>query len=116
MSRQTGIRCRCGHRITAREVLKHGIMMADWRPIYVYIRFRCSHCGRQGEHLVDYLRWDQSVLANTVGELSPEERARLEGLPPIGTDEIIEFARGLTHARLADLMPERARERSFGVK
>ncbi len=113
MSRKTGIRCSCGHRITPREILKHGIMMADWRPIYAYVRFRCSRCRRLGEQLIDYPRWDQSVVADDGVELNPRERAKFDALAPITTDEVIEFASGLKHATVEGLMPEQTKERSL---
>lgn len=104
MSPKIGIRCSCGHRISAREVLKHGIMMAHWQPLYAYVRYRCSRCKRLGERVVDYERWDQSKLKASIGELTEEERAKFDGMPPIASDEIIRFAKALAEASESDVI------------
>ncbi|MFQ6132810.1 MAG: hypothetical protein ACE5R4_12290 [Armatimonadota bacterium] len=104
MSPKTGIRCSCGQRISAREVLKHGIMMAHWQPLYAYIRYRCSRCQRLGERVVDYKRWDQSELRESASEVTQEERAKFERLPPITSDEIIRFAKALAEAGDSDVI------------
>lgn len=104
MSPKTGIRCSCGHRISAREVLKHGIMMAHWQPLYAYVRYRCSRCKRLGERVVDYERWDQSALKEYTGEITEQERTKFDRMPPITSDEIIRFATALAAASDSDVI------------
>jgi len=79
-------------------------MMAHWQPLYAYIRYRCSRCKRLGERVVDYGRWDQSVLKESGAELSEEEQAKFDRMPPITSDEIIRFAKALAAASGADVI------------
>ncbi len=103
MSAKVAIQCSCGHRISAKEVLRHGIFMHRYRPLYAYVRYRCARCKRLGEKLVDYERWDQSVLHQPSGELTEDERAQFKQMGRIQPDEVIEFVAGLKQLRRGDL-------------
>jgi hypothetical protein len=106
MSAKVAIRCSCGRRISAREVLRHGIFMHHYRPLYAYVRYRCARCKRLGEKLIDYELWDQSVLHQPSEELTEEEQARFDQMGEIEPDEVIQFVAGvrrLTRRGLAGL-------------
>ena len=69
---EPGIRCSCGRRITAAEVIQHGFLLIQWQPIFVYLKYRCAECSQVGEELVAYDEWDSSVL---LGDLETTEEA-----------------------------------------
>ncbi len=98
MSMITGIRCSCGHRIGAREILQHGYIMTHGTPVLVYVKYRCSRCKRLGQKVVDYHDWDESLLRVDHSELTEAERRRFEALGPITDDELLEF-----HLQIASL-------------
>ncbi len=95
MSMITAIRCRCGHRVVAREVLQRGFLMVQWKPVYVYVKYRCARCKRLGKEFIDYEAWDEAILRDFLGNSDPEEAARFEGLGPIAPTEIVAFRREL---------------------
>ena len=103
MSAKVAIRCSCGHRISAREVLRHGIFMHRYQPLYAYVRYRCSRCKRLGEKLIDYELWDQSVLRRPAGELTDKERVRFKRMGEIEPDEIIQFVASIRRLKSRDL-------------
>lgn len=103
MSAKVAIRCSCGHRISAKEVLRHGIFMHRYRPLYAYVRYRCARCKRLGEKLIDYDMWDQSVLHQPSGELTEEERDRFARMDEIQPDEVIQFVAGVRRMKTRDL-------------
>jgi len=85
------IKCNCGHRVIARDVLQTGYYLSLFGPSFVYVRFRCSRCKRVGEQLVQEEKWDPSILSQPVGELSDRERKRFEEMGPIRPDEVVDF-------------------------
>ena len=109
MSAKVAIRCSCGHRISAKEVLRHGIFMHRYRPLYAYVRYRCSRCKRLGEKLIDYELWDQSVLREPSAELTEEERTRFQQMGKISSDEVIEFVVALRQLKTLDVATLRKR-------
>lgn len=96
------IRCKCGHRISGKEVLRQGIFMSHWQPLYAYVRYRCSRCKRIGEKLVDYRLWGRAARRSP-SEVADEERARFERMGPITANEVIEFARTLERSGSLDV-------------
>ncbi len=104
MSAKVAIQCSCGHRISAKEVLRHGIFMHRYQPLYAYVRYRCARCKRLGEKLIDYELWDQSVLHRPSGEVTEEERTQFADMGEIQLDEMIEFVTGLKQLRRRDIM------------
>lgn len=91
MSLKSGIRCSCGCRITERDVQQQGFVMSHWKPVFVYLRYRCPQCHAAGEDLINVEEWDISLLREPA-ELTPEEIERLAELGPIEANEIIEFS------------------------
>ena len=58
MRMDTVVQCACGHRVGLNELLAHGFVMVEDKPIYVYLKYRCGKCGREGMELLDYRRWN----------------------------------------------------------
>jgi len=85
------IKCNCGHRVIARDVLQTGYYLSLFGPSFVYVRFRCSRCKKVGEQLVQEEKWDPSILSQPSTELPEPERKRFEEMGPISTDEIVDF-------------------------
>ena len=95
MSMTTAIRCTCGHRVVAREVLQRGFMMVQWKPVYVFLKYRCARCQRLGREFVDYAAWDEAILRDFSPGPPPEEARRLRRLGPIVPAEVIAFRQAL---------------------
>lgn len=101
MPAKSSIVCACGRRIEGREVLQHGYFMSHWKPVWVFVKYRCSRCRMLGEKLVDYNQWDESILD---GE--PSEDDLVETATPLGEiddEEVREFAKRISVLRASDL-------------
>jgi len=46
---KTQLKCRCGQRVTSRDVMRQGHYSRQFGPNYVYIKYRCAHCKKLGE-------------------------------------------------------------------
>lgn len=103
MSAKSSIVCACGRRIEGREVLQHGYLMSHWKPIWVFVKYRCSRCRMLGEKLVDYNDWDESILDGEWPERHLSEMAPLTSLGEIDDEEVREFAKQISALRPSDL-------------
>jgi hypothetical protein len=88
---RTAIRCRCGQRIVARDVLQRSWHVRVYGASFMYLRYRCSRCRRLGDECVDQETWDESLLREVPSEASREESHRFRRLGRITVDEQIEF-------------------------
>lgn len=87
---RTTVYCHCGHRITARDVLrKHYYRDAELGILQV--RFRCSNCRRLGEKVVECSDWEEPVLEGDPNDFTPRERRRFQRLGPITAEEASAF-------------------------
>ena len=106
---KTGLMCRCGQRITRRDVMQQGIYMRQSGPNYVYLKYRCSRCKKLGEHYVKHEEWEDSLLLEGGTEQSQKERQRFSKLGAITLDEMRRFHHALEGMQtLPDLMKEEA--------
>ena len=105
--RTTAIRCHCGQRIVAKDVLQRSWYVRVFGPSFMYLKFRCSRCKRLGEKFIEQDKWDDSILRDIPSEITVDEKKRLERLGRISVDEQIEF-----HFALDD--PESLRNMSGG--
>jgi DNA-directed RNA polymerase subunit RPC12/RpoP len=92
---KTMLRCRCGHRILAKDVLRADPDVRAFGSHYVWIKYRCSRCKHIGEHFVKEEKWDWSILQRDKNELSDTERDRFSSLSPITSEQILDFHRAL---------------------
>lgn len=95
---KTVVRCRCGHQVLAREVLRTDLYERALGREYVYVKFRCRRCKRMGEAFVSEARWDWSILEPAPGEMTGEERDRF-----LDADEISDADISAFHAQLEQL-------------
>ncbi len=95
---RTCIRCNCGKRIVAKDVMQKGYYLRVDGPSFVWLKFRCSHCKRLGEQFVKQEEWDERLLQDAPSEVSEKEKQRFEAMGPIGIHEVIE-----AHFRLDSL-------------
>ena len=95
---KTVVRCRCGHQVLAREVLRTDLYERALGREYVYVKFRCRRCKRMGEAFVSEARWDWSILEPAPGEMTVEERDRFLDAAEISQSDISAF-----HAQLESL-------------
>ena len=101
------VRCRCGHRVLAKEVLRTDLYERPSGREYVYVKYRCKRCKRLGETFVAESRWDWRIFEATRNEMSEAESDSFAGQSPISTEEILAFHCQLnTIERAADLAEE----------
>ena len=89
--RATAIRCHCGQRIVAKDVLQRSWYVRVFGPSFMYLKFRCSRCKRLGEKFIEQEKWDDSILRDIPSEMSLDEKRRFDQLGDISVDEQVEF-------------------------
>lgn len=85
------VRCRCGHQVLAKEVLRTDLYERPTGREYVYVKYRCRRCKRLGEAFVAESRWDWSILEPLRNDMSDAERDLFLDKSPISELELIEF-------------------------
>jgi DNA-directed RNA polymerase subunit RPC12/RpoP len=91
IQKTTAIRCHCGQRIVAKDVLQRSWYVRVFGPSFMYLKFRCSRCKRLGERFIEQEKWDDSILRDIPTELTQEEKKRFGELGRISIDEEIDF-------------------------
>jgi DNA-directed RNA polymerase subunit RPC12/RpoP len=89
------IKCNCGQRIFARDVMQQGYYVRQFGPSYVYIRFRCSRCKKLGEHFIKQEEWEEGILKDDASDLTVSEKRRFEKLGKITFEEMHDFHKEL---------------------
>ena len=89
------VRCRCGHRVLAKEVLRTDLYERPSGREYVYVKYRCKRCKRLGETFVAESRWDWRIFEATRTEMTETESDSFAGQAPISAEEVLEFHRML---------------------
>jgi len=49
---KSAIKCNCGQRVLARDVMQTGYYLRLVGPSFVYVKYRCSRCKKLGEQFV----------------------------------------------------------------
>ena len=88
---RTSIKCNCGQRIIAKDVVQHGYYLRLFGPSFVYVKFRCSRCKKLGEQFIKQEEWEEGILKDHLVEVAPEEKAQLSALGPIDINEVLDF-------------------------
>ena len=88
---RTSIKCNCGQRIVAKDVVQHGYYLRLFGPSFVYVKYRCSRCKKLGEQFIKQEEWEEGILKDAVLEVSPEEKEQLTQLGPIDINEVLDF-------------------------
>lgn len=92
---KTMLRCRCGHRLLAKDVLRADPDVRAFGSHYVWIKYRCSRCKRMGEHFIKEEKWDWAMLERDKTEMTDTERDEFASLPQIASEQILDFHREL---------------------
>lgn len=108
------VRCRCGHCVVGREVLRLEPYERASGEEVVYVKYRCRHCKRLGEEFIPRLEWDPSIFDTPRGEMSYDERDRFLDESAISSSDLLSFHRALQRIHtITDLdRPERTRKSS----
>ena len=98
---QNVIRCRCGHRVLGREVLRTEFyerrtpasdpFLGESIREYVYVKFRCKRCKRMGENFIPDSKWDWKMLEPDHNELNDIERDFFLDEEPLSTQDIVDL-------------------------
>ena len=88
---RTSIKCNCGQRIIAKDVMQHGYYLRLFGPSFVYVKFRCSRCKKLGEQFIKQEEWEDGILKDKVLELSPDEKEQFSTQGAISINEVIDF-------------------------
>jgi hypothetical protein len=88
---RTSIKCNCGQRIIAKDVVQHGYYLRLFGPSFVYVKFRCSRCKKLGEQFIKQEEWEDGILKEAATELTCDERDFFAGQTPIDINEVIDF-------------------------
>lgn len=91
MSVKPMIKCNCGQRIVARDVMQTGYYLRLFGPSFVYVKFRCSRCKKLGEQFVKQEDWEDGILKDIPSELGRLEKEELQCMGPISVHEQIDF-------------------------
>ena len=115
MTNNAIVRCRCGHQVLAKEVLRTDLYERSMGREYVYVKYRCRRCKRMGEAFVAESRWDWSILEAAHNEMSDSERDQFLDADAISAEEVLDFHRQLedvnSYVELQKLTPvEKAEE------
>ncbi len=88
---KTIVRCRCGHQVMAREVLRTDLYERASGRDYIYIKFRCTRCKRLGQTFIPEANFDWTSLESAPDEMTPQERDRALEAGPISAAELMAF-------------------------
>lgn len=91
MSVKSMIKCNCGQRIVARDVMQTGYYLRLFGPSFVYVKFRCSRCKKLGEQFVKQDEWEDGILKDIPSEMKQDQRQNLAGKGPITLEEVVDF-------------------------
>ena len=88
---RTSIKCNCGQRIIAKDVMQHGYYLRLFGPSFVYVKFRCSRCKKLGEQFIKQEEWEEGILKDVVHEASHDEKEQFATKGAIDINEVIDF-------------------------
>lgn len=84
------IKCNCGQRILAKDVMQTGYYLRLVGPSFVYVKYRCSRCKKLGEQFVKQAEWEDGILNDIPSEVGPEEQKKFDELGAINIHECID--------------------------
>ncbi|MCC6484514.1 MAG: hypothetical protein IT209_06680 [Armatimonadetes bacterium] len=101
---RTHIRCNCGNRVVAKDVMQKGYYLRVAGPSFVWLKFRCSRCKRLGEQFIKQEEWDERLLLDVPCEVTESDKERFDRMGPIDIHEVIDVHFELQElTRLPDL-------------
>jgi DNA-directed RNA polymerase subunit RPC12/RpoP len=87
---KSSIKCNCGQRIIAKDVMQTGYYLRLFGPSFVYVKYRCSRCKKLGEQFVTQEEWEDGILWGAPCELSSEESRKFKSMGKIDIHECID--------------------------
>ena len=90
MSIKSMIKCNCGQRILAKDVMQTGYYLRLVGPSFVYVKYRCSRCKKLGEQFVKQEEWEDGILYDIPTEIDADEKKKFDGLGKIDIHECID--------------------------
>ena len=87
---KSAIKCNCGQRVLAGDVMQTGYYLRLFGPSFVYVKYRCSHCKKLGEQFVKQEEWEDGMLSDIPSEVSSEERKSFDQMGQIDIHECID--------------------------
>lgn len=105
------VRCRCGHQVLGREVLRTQPCEKPSGAEAIYVKFRCRRCKKIGEAFIDQNEWNPAIFEVPHDEMKTEERDRFVGTEAIASGDVISFHRALQKANTVSelLRPDAAK-------
>lgn len=106
---QSNVRCRCGHQVLGREVLRTEPYEKESGREEVYVKYRCRRCKMMGEAFIPREEWNPEMFRAPRNEMGALERDRFVDENPVSSGDVISFHRALQRIQTpADLArPER---------
>jgi DNA-directed RNA polymerase subunit RPC12/RpoP len=89
--KRPAVRCRCGHQVLAKEVLRTDLYERPSGREYVYVKYRCKRCKRVGETFVAENRWDWRIFEAPQTEMSEAEADAFADKSPISSEDLLDF-------------------------
>lgn len=89
------VRCRCGHQVLGREVLRTQACEKPSGAESIYVKFRCRRCKKIGESFIPHDEWNPAIFEVPHDEMKVEERDRFIGAQAIASGDVISFHRAL---------------------
>ena len=106
------VRCRCGHQVLGREVLRTEPCEKSSGAEFVYVKYRCRRCKKIGEAFIPHEAWNPTMFEVPHDEMKVEERDRFIDASAISSGDVISFHRALQKANaLSDLARPEARRK-----
>jgi len=84
------IKCNCGQRIIAKDVMQTGYYLRLFGPSFVYVKYRCSRCKKLGEQFVKQEEWEDGILTDAPSEMSIDEKKKFGSMGKIDIHECID--------------------------
>ncbi len=103
---RTAIRCRCGQRISQRDVMHAGYYPRVFGPSVVLVRYRCCRCKKRGERFVKQEEWESGIFRDSATEASVDEQTIFNNLGPIAMTELVRFHEELDSLDLSEIRRE----------
>jgi DNA-directed RNA polymerase subunit RPC12/RpoP len=88
---RNSIKCHCGQRVMARDVMQTGYYLRLFGPSFVYVKYRCSRCKKLGEQFIKQEEWDSGILRDSNVEVLHDDKEQFDAMGPIDINEVIDF-------------------------
>ena len=84
------IKCNCGQRVLAKDVMQTGYYLRLFGPSFVYVKYRCARCKKLGEQFVKQEEWEDGILCDVPSEVTSDEKTRFDEMGKIDIHECID--------------------------